>query len=171
MQKDSDSSTRRFAFTALWRMVTALGAGLALGELGTLLGWNQQNNVWFYMLLLCPFLLAGISWSLTIGLKNQHPFAIVVETSVLAWIGFYLTFVVLFLRIYSVSQFGGPPPPEDPYCSPCFSADLFVIPALVSYFPFGLVFIMLTAFMMSLLAHLVIRLSYWIRHRSGKARM
>src|SRR5215469_6792998 len=86
-------------FAGFARMLLALGLGLVLGALGGIFCWNRQEDSWLNLCLLCPFLL-GISAALLVGIRNRHPWRSSLGAGVLAWIGFYLTFIVIAFRLH-----------------------------------------------------------------------
>ena len=57
---------RKPVLSTLLHMSLPCSAGLLLGVLGNALAWNQVENPWPYLGLLCPFLL-GMSVVLIVG--------------------------------------------------------------------------------------------------------
>ena len=130
--------------SALLRMSLAFGAGLLLGALGNALAWNQLENPWPYLGLLCPLLLA-MSVALIVGGRTRHFWHSTLGASSLAWIGFYLVFIVIAFQIHPYN----PPQPDlsqsDQFCSPCFSDALGTGILMLAFFPIGPLFVVLIA--------------------------
>ncbi|HEU5374932.1 MAG TPA: hypothetical protein VFV38_05810 [Ktedonobacteraceae bacterium] len=139
MNERQEQIEKKPVLAAAVRMLIAFAVGLLLGTLGNALAWNQLENPWPYLGLLCPLLL-GTSVALIVGKHST------LGASSLAWIGFYLVFIVIAYHLHPYN----PPPSNqtqsDQVCSPCFSGDVLTGVLLVYFFPFGLFFIMLIAF-------------------------
>ncbi len=128
------------------RLLLTFSGGLGLGALGNSWGWNRLENPWPFFGLLCPLLL-GLLAGLLGGGSQRHAWLRVLGASLLAWSGFFLTFLVFaqihwFQMIYST-----PPDPaaNDPTCSPCFDFKVSIGFSLQDFFPLGLVFVSLIA--------------------------
>lgn len=147
--------------TATLRLLVAFSGGLLLGKLGDLLAWNQLENPWPYLGLLCPFLL-GISVALTVGICQRDACPSMGLASFLAWIGFYLTFVVIAYQQHPYNPPQPGPSPADPYCSPCFTDGAFDGFLILAFFPVGAFVVLFIAFASSSLGRFV----SWRRTRS-----
>lgn len=146
MHRHDVQMQRTLEFALIPRLLIAFGAGLVLGELGVILAWNRLDNPWPYLGLLCPFVL-GIIGAMTVGIHTRRSFSRTLSVCTLAWIGFYITFIVIAWRT-NPYHFGGPPPPElyPDDCSPCFDfGDILLVPTLTIFFPIGLLFVTFVA--------------------------
>jgi hypothetical protein len=124
-------------------LLVAIGAGLLLGALGDKLAWNRLENPWPYLGLLCPLLL-GMIVGLTGGGRDWPP-----VPSVLAWTGFYLTFVFIPFQRHPYQVINPSPAdasPAGPFCSPCFSPDSLLEVEIVFFWVVGLYYVPLIAF-------------------------
>lgn len=125
---------------AFLHLFLALSLGLLLGVVGEWLSWNRQDNFWLYLCLLGPLFL-GIIVALIPGKRARSRWLIVSGAGALAWIGFYLTFVVIAFSVHPLSF----PSSPDPSCSPCFDGSLFAYVFFGEFFPLGVAFVVITA--------------------------
>jgi hypothetical protein len=137
------------------RLLVVSGLGLLLGAMGEVFSWNRQDNFWLYLCLLCPLLL-GISVALMLGERARSRWLVVLGAGTLAWIGFYLTCVVIAFRVHPLPASTS----TDPSCSPCFDGPLFAELFFGEFFPVGLAFVVITALATSWLLQMTRRNRY-----------
>lgn len=136
----------------------SLVLGSLLGEIGNLFSLNRLENPVLFLCLIAPLLL-GISIALLANIHNPRPKLTILLACLLAWTGFYLTFLWLaFLsRPYSVINPTPLSPQMEQNCSPCFYGDDILLFFMWLFAPIGLIFVALIAYLTHWISHVVSR--------------